>query len=276
MDATWILFAVSMVAGFVGALMGVGGGLILVPVMVGVLHVPTPLAVGASLVAVIATSSAASPSYLRRRLVNLRLGVLLSVAAVAGALVGVLIGKVSGGRTVAIAFVGMLAFAIWTMFMGRRDITLPPDASGPRARRWRLGGDYIDGATGERVAYGVRNVVPGFLLFVLAGLSSGLLGVGGGLFQVPIMDRVLHLPFKANSATSNFVMGISGAAGATAYLVLGDVHPLLAGPALVGVLLGARIGARVMPRIRSGALRWLFLAMLTAMMVQMVVVALRG
>lgn len=276
MDATWILCAVSLVAGFVGALMGVGGGLILVPVMVGVLHVPTPLAVGASLIAVIATSSAASPPYLRRRLVNLRLGVLLSVAAVSGALGGVLIGKISGSRVVAIAFVAMLAFAIWTMFMGRRNQPLRPEASGPRAKRWRLNSDFIDGATGQQVTYGVRNIVPGFLLFALAGMSSGLLGVGGGLFQVPIMDRVLRLPFKASSATSNFVMGISGAAGATAYLVMGDVHPLLAGPALVGVLFGARLGARVMPRLRTGVLRWLFLAMLVAMMVQMIVVAWRG
>lgn len=276
MDATWILFAASLAAGFVGALMGVGGGLILVPVMVGVLHVPTPLAVGASLVAVIATSGAAAPAFLERRLVNLRLGVLMSVAAVAGALVGVAIGKLSGGRVVALAFMGMLGFAIWTMFQGRRDRPLPPGATGPRARRWGLGGAYQDPATGERVAYGVRRVVPGFLLFAVAGLSSGLLGVGGGLFQVPIMDRVLRLPFKANSATSNFVMGISGAAGATAYLVLGDVHPLLAGPALVGVLLGAKAGSRVMPRLRTGVLRWIFLALLVAMMVQMGAAALRG
>ncbi len=276
MDATWILFAAALVAGFVGAMMGIGGGLILVPVMVGVLHVPTPLAVGASLIAVIATSSAASPSYLRRGLVNLRLAVALSVAAVFGALVGVLIGKVSGGRVVAAGFVAMLAFAMVSMFQGRRDQILPPESSGPRARRFGLGGDYVDDATGERVVYGVRRIVPGLLLFVLAGLSSGMLGVGGGLFQVPVLDRVIRMPFKANSATSNFIMGISGAAGATAYMVLGDVHPLLAGPAVVGVLIGARIGARVMPRVRSGVLRWLFLGLLAVMMVQMGMVALRG
>jgi hypothetical protein len=269
MDATYILLASSMVAGFLGVIMGVGGGLVLIPIMVGFLGIPVHLAVAASLVAITANSISGASIFLRSGLANVRLGILMSLGALVATLLGVILGKLAGGQVVTATFSALLVFTFWFMFNGRKDAWTPPNASDALALRLGLDGSYLDANTGRDMPYGVRHVRRSLMVMTLAGLSAGMLGVGGGLVQVPVMDRILHLPIKVSTATSNFMMGLSSAAGATAYLILGDVHPLVTGPVVVGIVVGSRVGSAVAPRLRSRHIRWLFLALLVAMLVQM-------
>lgn len=276
METPLLLLATSLVAGFIGAMMGVGGGIVVVPVLVGLLHVPVRLAIGASMVGVVATSSAAAAVFVRDRLSNLRLGILASLFSVVGALAGVLVGKVSGGRVVTGVFAGVLVVAALAMLRRHRDRAVPPGSGGFLERSLSLTGRYEDRATGETVRYGVRHVHLGLLSMLGAGLVSGLLGIGGGIFQVPVMDAVMGMPIKAATATSNFMMGITAAAGATAYFAMGEVHPLVAGPVTIGVFFGSLLGARVMPRVRDARLRHAFIVLLMVLAATMAWRAVRG
>ncbi|MBL6975609.1 MAG: sulfite exporter TauE/SafE family protein [Deltaproteobacteria bacterium] len=245
-------------AGFVGAMMGVGGGIVVVPVLVTLLDVPLRLAIGASMVGVVATSSAAAAVFIRDGLSNIRLGILLSQVTVVGALAGVLVGRLSGGRVVTGVFAGVLVFAAWVMMRRRKDRAIEPSASGELEKRWRLTGAYRDGATGREVRYGIVRVMVGLPAMILAGMASGMLGVGGGIFQVPIMDAVMYVPIKAATATSNFMMGITAAAGAVAFFAMGEIEPVIAAPVVTGVFFGSVLGSRVMPRVADTRLRLLF------------------
>jgi len=257
-----ILLSTSFGAGFLGAMMGVGGGIVVVPVLAGLLDVPLRYAIGASMVGVVATSSAAAAVYVREGLSNLRLGILASALSVIGALLGVAIGKISGGRVVTGVFAIVLLGAVWAMRRRHHEHALPPGAGGFLERSLSLSGKYEDHVTGETVRYGVLHVHFGLVSMLGAGLVSGLLGVGGGIFQVPVMDAVMKMPIKAATATSNFMMGITAAAGATAYFAMGEIHPLVAGPVTIGVFFGSLAGARVMPRVRDSRLRHLFILLL--------------
>ncbi len=265
METALLILATSLFAGFIGAMMGVGGGIVVVPVLVNLLDVPLRLAIGASMVAVVATSSAAAAVYVRERLSNLRLGILASFFSVIGALVGVLVGKVSGGTVVTAVFAVVLLAAALAMQRRHRDRALPPGAGGFLERSMALTGRFEDRATGETVRYGVRHVHLGLLSMLGAGLVSGLLGVGGGIFQVPVMDAVMGMPIKAATATSNFIVGITAAAGAVAYFAMGEVHPMVAGPVTIGVFFGSLVGSRVMPKVRDSSLRHAFVALLVAL-----------
>jgi len=264
-----ILFATSLFAGFVGAMMGVGGGIILVPVLTSLLSVPIRVAIGASMFAVVATSSAASAVYVREKLTNLSLGVLFSGLTVLGALLGVLAGITSPSAVIYLVFSFVLLCAAWLMFRRHKGRASPVGSGGFLEQSLRLSGAFEDAATGEIVEYGVRRIPLGALGMVLAGLISGMLGIGGGIFQVPVMDAVMGIPIKAATATSNFMMGITAATGAIAYLVMGYVHPEIAGPVVVGVFLGSGLGARVMPHVRDSRLRFLFIGMLVILAVVM-------
>jgi len=271
MEVLLILVLVSFAAGFIGVLTGVGGGIILIPVMVGILDIPVHLAIAASLVSVTANSLSGGSQFLRTGSVNIRLAILMSISALIATLTGVLLSKVVGGRVVTAIFALMILLTIWVMFKGRKDSFVDVKDSDPLALKLRLPSWYIPSTDGLKVEYGVLKVVPAIGIMAFAGLSAGLLGVGGGFIQVPVMDRVLKLPIKVSTATSNFMMGLSAAAAALAYLALGDLHPLIAGPTVVGIFLGSRVGAGVAPRIHSRHLRWLFLGLLLVMCAQMIV-----
>ncbi len=276
METPLLLLATSLAAGFIGAMMGVGGGIVVVPVLVSVLHVPLRLAIGASMVGVVATSSAAAAVYVRDRLSNLRLGILASLVSVVGALAGVLVGRVSGGRVVTGVFAAVLVLAALAMLRRHRDRAVSPGSGGFLERSLSLAGRYEDRATGETVRYGVRHVHLGLLAMLGAGLVSGLLGIGGGIFQVPVMDAVMGMPIKAATATSNFILGITAAAGATAYFAMGEVHPLVAGSVTIGVFFGSLLGARVMLRVRDSRLRNAFVVLLLVLAATMAVRAATG
>jgi len=276
METILVILGSSLVAGFIGAIMGVGGGIVVVPVLVGILDVPLRLAIGASMLGVVATSCAAAGAYVRDGLSNIRLGILFSVVTVTGAIGGVLIGKVSGGRVVTGVFACVLLFAAWAMVRRARDRKLPPGSGGRLERELSLSGRYTDDTDGGTVEYGVRSVRAGLPVMVAAGLVSGMLGVGGGIFQVPVMDAMMSMPIKAATATSNFMMGITAAAGAVAFFAMGEVHPLLAAPVTVGVFMGSMLGAVVMPRLPDRGLRFLFVLMLLALAATMVLRTIAG
>lgn len=262
MEAILIILGSSLVAGFVGAMMGVGGGIVVVPVLVSLFDVPLRLAIGASMVGVVATSSAAAAVYIRSGLSNIRLGILLSQATVLGALAGIFIGKIAGGRVVTGVFAGVLVFAAWAMVRKRRDRLVPPGSGGRFEQRLSLAGRYIDGTSGQVIQYGVLRVLVGGPAMIMAGVVSGMLGVGGGIFQVPLMDLVMSMPIKASTATSNFMMGITAAAGAVAYFAMGEIEPIIAAPVTVGVFFGSVLGSRLMPKVADSRLRLLFVGML--------------
>lgn len=271
-----LLFAISMLAGTLGSLLGIGGGMILVPFLTGLLHVDMHLAIGASIVTVIATSSGSAANFLRLRLTNVRVGSFLELGTTVGGILGALVASYAPVPVLSLLFGLVLAFSAYQM-LGR--ITLEHDAlpvSSPLAERLRLGGTYYDPQAGRQVPYGVTGVAPGLGIMMLAGGLSGMLGIGGGAFKVLAMDLMMRLPLKVSTTTSNLMMGATAAASAGIYFFRGDINPYLAGPVALGVLLGSRIGSMLLPRMQNARLRRLFLLILVLLSVQMLWKSLTG
>lgn len=258
MTASWfilLLGAASLAAGFLGALTGLGGGVVIVPVLVLLFGVNMRFAVGASLVAVIATSSGAAAAYVREGFTNIRVGILLEVATVTGAIAGAIIAGYVSNRTIAIIFVFALFWSAYATL--RPPKPLPPDTE-PDAisKKFRLDSTYP--TKQGLVAYKVHHVPLGGVLMFGAGMLSALVGVGSGIVKVFAMDRMMRLPFKVSTTTSNFMIGVTAAASAGVYLHRGQVEPEIAAPVALGALVGSLAGARVLPKIKTKALRYVF------------------
>lgn len=245
------IFLVSIAAGVIGALFGLGGGILIIPFLTLVEGVPVQFAVGASLVSVVATSSASAATYVQDRLTNLRLGMFLETGTVAGALTGAYVAAYFQGPNEWILFIlfgTMLLYAAAVMISERR-IDFPSGVAPDRvARTLKLGGEYTDQSTGKVVRYEVTRTPQTLGVSYLAGIVSGLLGVGGGVIKVPTMNLVSRIPVKVASATSNFMIGVTAAASASVYFLRGEVHPLLAAPLMIGVVAGAAVGTRLLRR----------------------------
>ncbi len=232
-----VILLVSVVAGFVGALFGLGGGVLIIPFLTLVEGVPVPLAVGASIVSVVATSSASAATYVQDRLTNLRLGMFL-----AGALVALYL----SASALFILFGLILLYATIIMIRAR-GIDFPANVKPDKLSRILvLGNQYEDHSLNRIVKYEVTRTPLTVFIGYAAGIVSGLLGVGGGIINVPTMNLVSKVPVKVASATSNFMIGVTAAASASVYLLRGDVHPLLAAPLIIGVAAGALLGTRVL------------------------------
>ena len=265
---TLAVLAISYLAGFLGSLVGVGGGIIVVPALTLLMGVGIQKAIAASIVSVIATSSGAASSYVRERIANMRLGMLLEVATVLGALTGALLAVAVSARGLFLLFAGILAYTAWSML--RRPSGGPVEARPDRiADRLRLHGSFYDRSLGREVSYRVSRTRLGLAVGYVAGVASGLLGIGGGILKVPVMNLAMGMPIKACTATSNFMIGVTAATGAAVYFMRGEVLPFIAAPVAVGVLLGARTGARLMGAIRGDAIRLTFVAVLVVSSVQM-------
>jgi uncharacterized membrane protein YfcA len=263
----------AVVAGFLGALTGLGGGVVIVPLLTMVFNVHWRYAVGASLVSVIATSSGAAAAYLREGYSNIRVGMFLEIATTLGALAGAWLAGLIEPAVLAVIFGVVLLVSAY--LSGRPHAEPPPGgAPDPVAARLRLDGAYPT-PDGPR-AYHVRNVPLGFLLMIVAGLISGLLGIGSGAFKVLAMDQAMRLPFKVSTTTSNFMIGVTAAASAGVYLRNGWIQPALALPVMLGVLLGSVLGARVLTVARVPALRIVFGLVVVALAVQMIYNGLMG
>ena len=241
-----IIFLVSIVAGFVGALFGLGGGVLIIPFLTLVEGVPVPLAVGASIVSVVATSSASAATYVQDHLTNLRLGMFLEIGTVAGAITGAFVAVFLPASALFILFGVILLYATMVMIRAR-GIDFPANVRPDKTSRiLALGSQYEDHSLNRVVKYEVTRTPLTVFIGYFAGIVSGLLGVGGGIINVPTMNLVSKVPVKVASATSNFMIGVTAAASASVYLLRGDVHPLLAAPLIIGVAGGALLGTRVL------------------------------
>lgn len=262
-----IAFALSAVAGTVGAMLGLGGGIIVVPTLTLLLGIDIRFAIGASIVSVIATSSGAAATYLRDDVSNMRVGMFLEIATAAGALAGAFVGGLIDPRWLHLLFALVLvggAFAMWR----HSDATSADAPSDPLADRLRLHGQLRE-RDGTVIRYRVRRCKTGLAISSAAGLLSGLLGIGGGIVKVPTMHMLMGLPMRSATATSNLMIGVTAAASAGVYFARGEIDPLVAAPVIVGVVIGARVGAKLLPRVRGTHLRWAFTVVLLVIAAQM-------
>jgi uncharacterized protein len=267
LEFTSLIFTGSLLAGFLGALTGLGGGVVVVPLLMVIFHVDVHYAIGAALVSVIATSSGAAAAYVREGYSNIRVGMFLEMATTAGALAGAALVLCLRASVIAVIFGVVLIYSAFVSFHQRSHSR--QDQGPDRIATWL----HMDGAyptsTGFQ-SYHVRGVPMGFLLMVVAGVLSGLLGIGSGAVKVLAMDKAMKLPFKVSTTTSNFMIGVTAAAGAGIYLSRGYIDPGLAMPVMLGVLAGSLVGARVLPGAQVRVLRIVFAVVIGALAIEMI------
>jgi hypothetical protein len=264
MEVGLLMFAGGVGAGIFGSLLGLGGGILIVPLLSLGFGLPLREAVGISLICVIMTSGASAGVFLERRVANLRLGMLLELFTATGALVGGLVAFRLDERVIAGLFAALLTYVSVTMVRRSERSTVTFSTAGEGAvaedaaafRRQTI----VERLSGP--GYRVGRLVPGALGSVVAGVVSALLGVGGGIVKVPVMHLVMGVPLRVATATSNLMIGITASTGAIIYLLRGGLAPYAAGPTAVGVFVGASIGSRIAHRVDARLLRWLFVAVL--------------
>ncbi len=262
----------SLLAGFLGALTGLGGGVVIVPMLALLFHVDIRYAIGASLVSVIATSSGAAAAYVREGYSNIRIGMFLETATTVGALAGVGVALYVSSSAIAIVFGVVLLYSAY--LSSRHYVDGAPVPSSKLAERLHLHGAY-PGPHGKE-SYNVTGVPAGYGLMFIAGALSGLLGIGSGAVKVLAMDRAMKIPFKVSTTTSNFMIGVTAAASAGLYLHRGYIAPGLAMPVMLGVLAGSLIGAHVLMRARVKVLRYLFAAVIVVLGFEMIYKGIAG
>ena len=260
-------------AGLIGSLTGLGGGAIVTPMLTLLFGVDIRYAIGASLITVIATSSGAAAAYVKEGFTNVRIGMFLEVATTLGALAGAAIAGFVAPTVIAVIFGLVLIYTAIAALNPPKELAdgTPPD---PWAARLKLAGSFPTPA-GER-SYVVHNVPAGFSLMAFAGVLSGLLGIGSGALKVLAMDKLMRLPFKVSTTTSNFMIGVTAAASAGVYLHRGYIDPEMAFPIMLGTLTGATIGARVLPKTRNRTLRLVFAVVILFLALQMIYRGLAG
>ena len=263
----------SLVAGLIGALTGLGGGVVIVPLLTLAFGVDIRYAIGASLVSVIATSSGAAAAYLKEGFSNMRVGMFLEMATTIGAMTGAYLAASTPTRAIAIIFGIVLLYSAYSANKPPKDLASnePPDRY---ATLLKFDGSYPTPAGEEH--YHVRHVPAGFGLMYVAGVLSGLLGIGSGAVKVLAMDQAMRIPFKVSTTTSNFMIGVTAAASAGIYLHRGYIDPGIAMPVMLGVLAGALIGARILPGAKVRTLRLVFSVVIAALAVEMIFKGVKG
>ena len=267
LEFSLVIGVCSLGAGFLGALTGLGGGVVLVPLLTVFFHVDIRYAIGTSLVSVIATSSGAASAYVREGFTNIRVGMFLEIATTLGALLGAFLALVVPTAAIAIIFGAVLLYSAY--LSGRPQPVVPvDDAPDALATRLRMNGSYpsLDGPR----AYYVHQVPTGFSLMFGAGTLSGLLGIGSGAVKVLAMDQAMKIPFKVSTTTSNFMIGVTAAASAGVYLNRGYIDPALALPVTLGVLAGSLLGVQFLTRTRTRWLRLVFSAVIVLLGLEMI------
>lgn len=270
---TLILLAASYAAGLLGSLTGLGGGVVVIPVLTLCFGVDFHYAVGAALVASIATSSGSGSAYVKEGITNVRLGMFLEIATTIGAVTGALVAVYLNNSVIAIIYSIVLLLTGTMQFVKKQDHT--GERGSEAARRLRLFGTYPD-KNGVCHAYELRNVAGGFGVMGIAGMLSGILGIGSGVLKVIAMDNLMKVPFKVSTTTSNFMMGVTACASAVVYVQRGNITPGIACPVLIGVLFGALTGARLLKRLNVRLLRKIFAFAVFAVAINMMYMALTG
>ncbi len=262
-----IVLAGSFLAGLVGSLTGLGGGVIIIPMLTLVFGVDIHYAIGASLISVIATSSGAAAAYVKEGISNIRIGMFLEIATTLGAVGGAIVAVYAPTHIIAIIFGFVLIFSA-ALSLKKKNEILVQAQGGKIAHLLKLNSSYPT-AQGE-VNYAAQNVPGGFIMMVIAGLISGLLGIGSGALKVIAMDHFMKLPFKVSTTTSNFMIGVTAAASAGIYMQRGYINPGLSMPVVLGVISGAFLGSKILVKSESNWLRILFAIIITFLALQMI------
>lgn len=265
---------IAVLAGFLGSLVGLGGGIIITPALTILFGFDIKYAIGASIVAVIATSSGSAIAFVKDHVSNMRVGMLLEVFTTAGGVVGALMAGVFSSKLLYIFFSLILLNSFYGMLKKTGLITKVKKEeeiveNDKYAEKYKLNSSYYDKATGETVKYNVTNVPQGSLVMFGAGFASGLLGIGSGAFKVVALDTYMKLPIKVSTATSNFMMGVTATASALIYFFNGTINPVVAAPIAIGTLIGSRTGAKVMQRLDAKYIRYIFLPILLFTIINM-------
>jgi len=271
-STTLLLIAVGLFAGVAGAILGLGGGIIITPILTLAMGLDIKYAIGASIIAVIATSSGSTVAYLRDEVLNLRVAMFLEIATTIGAILGALLTGVLNPSYLYVLFGLLLLFSCWNMIKklrAGRELTTTVK-SDKWAKKLDLNGSYFDKSELKNVDYEVTNVPGGFSMMFGAGFASGLLGIGSGAFKVMAMDTIMHMPLKPSSATSNLMMGVTAAASATVYFFNGSMLPQIAVPLALGILVGAVIGSRIMQVLPARVIRMIFVPVIFYVGLQMI------
>lgn len=271
MGTVFIILLIAVAAGFLGSILGLGGGLIMTPALTLLFGIDIKYAIGASIVSVIATSSGAAIAYLKDRLTNIRIGMFLEVGTTLGAITGAFLSAVINPKYLFIIFGLLMLYSGVMMLLKLRSGPAVAVTADPMADKLRLNSAYFDKKTGEMVSYNVSGVFGGLGMMYAAGTLSGLLGIGSGSLKVMGMDLFMKLPLKVSSATSNFMIGVTAAASAGVYFFRGNIDPKIAAPVALGVLLGATVGTRVMQRLSNRVIRLIFVPVLAVVSIQMIV-----
>lgn len=265
------ILLLSVAAGTFGSILGLGGGIIITPALTLLFGIDIKYAIGASIVSVIATSSGAAVAYVRDKITNIRVGMFLEIATTIGAITGAFISGHIDSKYLNIIFGVLLLYSALAM-LKKKGQELPQGVEPhPVAEKLKLNGEYYDKVLKQNVAYNVTGVYGGFGMMYAAGVISGLLGIGSGVFKVMAMDLFMKLPLKVSSATSNFMIGVTAAASAGVYLLRGDINPSIAAPVALGVLIGAAIGTRLMQNLKSKTIRMIFIPVLIYVSVEMII-----
>ena len=272
-EFTFLVWAGSLAAGFLGALTGLGGGVVLVPLLTIFFKVDLHYAIGASLVSVIATSSGSAAAYVKEGFSNIRIGMFLEIATTLGALLGAFLTAHVPARGIAVIFGVVLIYSAYVSrnIRPRTAQNQPPD---PLASKLRMNSSFPD-TSGTR-NYNVYNVPGGFGIMFGAGALSGLLGIGSGALKVVAMDQAMRIPFKVSTTTSNFMIGVTAAASAGVYLTRGYIDPALAMPVMLGVLVGSLMGTRVLVKTKTKSLRLVFSIVIVLLGVEMLLKGITG
>jgi hypothetical protein len=270
LDFVVVLSLISVAAGLLGSLVGLGGGIVIVPVLTLLFHIDIRLAIGASILSVIATSSGAAVAYVREKLTNLRAGIFLEIGTTLGAVTGAYLTTLVSGNFLFILFGIVLLYSAFAMIHKRREKEILTHSSDRIANRLKLHSSYYDKNLRKQITYKLSGTKIGLGLMYLAGVISALLGVGSGTLKVPALDIAMHMPIKASAATSDFMIGVTAAASAGAYFSRGQINPFIAAPVIIGVLIGAIIGSRLLGKINPKTIKLMFVIVLVVVSVEMI------
>ncbi|WP_282709320.1 sulfite exporter TauE/SafE family protein [Ligilactobacillus sp. Marseille-Q7487] len=265
------MLLVGVFAGTMGAILGIGGGMIVTPIVTMLFGLDIKYAIGASIIAVIATSSGSTIAFLRDDVLNLRVAMFLEIATTIGAILGAILTGIVSAGILYFLFGCLLIFSSWNMYRKLRGNNEVLNRANPDklAAKFKLNSSYYDKNLKKQIDYQVENIPGGFAIMLGAGLASGMLGIGSGAFKVMAMDNAMKMPLKPSSATSNLMMGVTAAASATVYFFNGSIRPDIAVPLALGILVGATIGSRIMQILPSRIIRMVFIPVLLYLGLQM-------
>lgn len=274
METVFYLLIWSLLAGFIGSLIGLGGGIILTPILTIIFNVDIKYAIGSSIIAVIATSSGSAISYIKEGIANIKLGLFLEIFTTLGGIIGALLSGIFSSRILYLFFSIILLNSFYGMLkksglIRKKSLVIQDIVEDKYEEKYKFSTSYYDKAENRVIPYKVTNVKKGSIVMLAAGLASGLLGIGSGAFKVIALDDYMKLPLKVSTATSNFMMGVTACSSALIYFFIGMVNPLIAGPVAIGTLLGSRIGSIVMQNISSFYIRIIFLPVLFITIINM-------